>query len=241
MDVSRTLRTMHGLLVTVGVACIIAAVIGGGLKAFGIEFPALTSAARQVMLGVLGVCFIAIGSDGGATAGAVNEASTTAMPVATTAEVGADTAPSPSIGSPPAAGTVPVSTSLPSAERGGEVVPVPDQFGAIRGRWASDDSVETMHHAVLFVTDSGGTAYGQIEYGTGGGNRVAERLTLERISDTQFRLVGSSYWYITAADTTHGFSLDTLTLTLSADGRYLRGVSVDANGLGAAFLMSRMD
>lgn len=42
-------------LLTTGLACIIVAVVGGGLKAFGIELPALTSRSRQVLLGTLGV------------------------------------------------------------------------------------------------------------------------------------------------------------------------------------------
>ncbi|OPY74532.1 MAG: hypothetical protein A4E65_03807 [Syntrophorhabdus sp. PtaU1.Bin153] len=45
-----------------GIACLIAAVVGGGLKAFGIEVPALKSLVRQIVLGVLGVILIVIGA-----------------------------------------------------------------------------------------------------------------------------------------------------------------------------------
>jgi hypothetical protein len=44
-----------------GIACLIAAVVGGGLKAFGIEVPALKSLVRQVVLGVLGAVLIVVG------------------------------------------------------------------------------------------------------------------------------------------------------------------------------------
>lgn len=43
-----------------GLACIIGAVVGGGLKAFGIEIPALGSLIRQLILGVLGVILIVV-------------------------------------------------------------------------------------------------------------------------------------------------------------------------------------
>lgn len=43
-----------------GLACIIGAVVGGGLKAFGVEIPALGSLIRQVILGVLGVVLILV-------------------------------------------------------------------------------------------------------------------------------------------------------------------------------------
>lgn len=46
---------MDTTLVGAGLACIIAAIIGGGLKAFGIEFPALRSVRRQGLLGVTGL------------------------------------------------------------------------------------------------------------------------------------------------------------------------------------------
>ena len=42
-------------LVLIGLACIIAAIVGGGLKLAGIEIPLLTSVRRQALLGGLGV------------------------------------------------------------------------------------------------------------------------------------------------------------------------------------------
>lgn len=47
--------------ITAGLACLIAAVIGGGLKAFGIEIPALQSGRRQLGLGVLGAVLVYVG------------------------------------------------------------------------------------------------------------------------------------------------------------------------------------
>jgi hypothetical protein len=41
---------MTTTLLTAGLVCLIAAIIGGGLKAFGIEMPILQSARRQVVL-----------------------------------------------------------------------------------------------------------------------------------------------------------------------------------------------
>jgi len=42
-------------LLGVGVGCIIAAIIGGGLKAFGMEIPLFNSIKRQALLGVFGL------------------------------------------------------------------------------------------------------------------------------------------------------------------------------------------
>jgi hypothetical protein len=49
---------MTNTLLTAGLVCIIAAVIGGGLKAFGIEIPALQSTTRQILLGTLGLILL---------------------------------------------------------------------------------------------------------------------------------------------------------------------------------------
>jgi hypothetical protein len=52
---------MESTLLTAGLACLIAAVIGGGLKAFGVEIPVLTTWQRQLALFVLGLvlCLVA--------------------------------------------------------------------------------------------------------------------------------------------------------------------------------------
>jgi len=46
---------MESTLLTAGLACLIAAVVGGGLKAFGIEIPLLATWGRQVGLFTLGL------------------------------------------------------------------------------------------------------------------------------------------------------------------------------------------
>lgn len=52
---------MEGTLLGAGVACVIGAIVGGGLKAFGIELPVLKSVARQAMLAALGACLVLAG------------------------------------------------------------------------------------------------------------------------------------------------------------------------------------
>jgi hypothetical protein len=49
--------------VIAGVVCIIASIVGGGLKAFGVEMPLLNSAPRQIILGIVGIIFIFFGLD----------------------------------------------------------------------------------------------------------------------------------------------------------------------------------
>src|SRR3954470_9687480 len=43
-----------------GLACLIAALVGGGLNAFGIEIPVLESVFHQIALGILGLILIAV-------------------------------------------------------------------------------------------------------------------------------------------------------------------------------------
>jgi hypothetical protein len=50
---------MNPVLLSAGVACVIAAVVGGGLKAFDIEVPVVSSLRRQVLLFVIGLGFLA--------------------------------------------------------------------------------------------------------------------------------------------------------------------------------------
>jgi len=50
---------MNAVLVSAGVACVIAAVVGGGLKAFDIDLPVITSLRRQALLFVVGLGFLA--------------------------------------------------------------------------------------------------------------------------------------------------------------------------------------
>lgn len=48
-------------LLGAGIACVAAAIIGGGLKAFGMEIPALNSIVRQLLLAAFGVFLALIG------------------------------------------------------------------------------------------------------------------------------------------------------------------------------------
>jgi hypothetical protein len=52
---------MRMTLLTTGLACFVAAIVGGGLKAFGIEIPVIPSAKRQCLLAGVGV-FLVVGS-----------------------------------------------------------------------------------------------------------------------------------------------------------------------------------
>lgn len=52
---------MDNPFVVAGLACLIAAIVGGGLKAFGIEVPLLKSLTRQVVLGILGALLLVFG------------------------------------------------------------------------------------------------------------------------------------------------------------------------------------
>jgi hypothetical protein len=54
---------MNQAFITAGIVCIIAAIIGGGLKAFAIEMPLVNSIGRQVILGVVGIIFLLLGID----------------------------------------------------------------------------------------------------------------------------------------------------------------------------------
>lgn len=55
------LVALANLLVKAGIACVVAAIVGGGLKFVGIEIPVLKSQRRQIALGVLGVGLAATG------------------------------------------------------------------------------------------------------------------------------------------------------------------------------------
>jgi hypothetical protein len=50
---------MNNVLLGAGAACVIAAIAGGGAKAFGVEIPVLRSVRRQVVLGIVGIGFLA--------------------------------------------------------------------------------------------------------------------------------------------------------------------------------------
>ena len=50
---------MNTVLLSAGVACVIAAVVGGGLKAFNVDVPVISSLLRQGLLFVVGLGFLA--------------------------------------------------------------------------------------------------------------------------------------------------------------------------------------
>ncbi len=52
---------METTLLTTGLVCLIAAIIGGGLKAFGLELPLVNSIPRQILLGGLGLVLVFAG------------------------------------------------------------------------------------------------------------------------------------------------------------------------------------
>jgi len=52
---------LDNVLITAGIACLIAAIVGGGLKAFAIEIPLLASVRRQLLLGLLGALLLGLG------------------------------------------------------------------------------------------------------------------------------------------------------------------------------------
>ncbi len=49
---------MDTTLLLLGIACIVAAIVGGGLKAVGFEFPPLKSLSRQIVLALLGLVLV---------------------------------------------------------------------------------------------------------------------------------------------------------------------------------------
>jgi hypothetical protein len=51
---------MRTTLITLGIVCILAAIVGGGLKALGIELPKLDSKSRQWLLAGFGVVLLIV-------------------------------------------------------------------------------------------------------------------------------------------------------------------------------------
>lgn len=49
---------MDSTLLGAGLACMVAAIVGGGMKAFGLEIPLVSSTKRQLMLGLLGLALL---------------------------------------------------------------------------------------------------------------------------------------------------------------------------------------
>lgn len=55
---------MNDTLVILGVICVIAAVVGGGLSALGVQLPPILSVRRQVVLGLVGIGLVILGKWG---------------------------------------------------------------------------------------------------------------------------------------------------------------------------------
>lgn len=52
---------MQATLITAGIACVVAAIVGGGLTAYGIKVPGVESVPRQLLLGMFGLVLGALG------------------------------------------------------------------------------------------------------------------------------------------------------------------------------------
>lgn len=74
---------MSETLIVIGLACVIGAAVGGGLKLKGVEIPVISSLPRQALLAGIGVAVIvgafAFGREG-ATNGAPTDSRTTGPP-----------------------------------------------------------------------------------------------------------------------------------------------------------------
>jgi hypothetical protein len=68
------------MLLSIGIACVLASIVGGGVKGLGFEFPPLQSTRRQVLLGCLGIVFIVLSQAGSFRAGPAAD-TTSAPPV----------------------------------------------------------------------------------------------------------------------------------------------------------------
>jgi len=86
--------SVQNTLLLAGLACLIAAIVGGGLRAFGIEIPLLASIPRQLVLGTLGVVLMLIAAtsarrppvdNGGASTSSTTSAASGTSETATTA------------------------------------------------------------------------------------------------------------------------------------------------------------
>jgi len=116
---------MVNILVSAGVACLMAAVIGGGLKAFSIEVPLLAALHRQVLLAVLGLGLLgaAIWINGDSED---HDAPAAGVPPSQASPVSAETGEP-----PPAEGHPSVSTASPARAAPGELckpfIPASDQ------------------------------------------------------------------------------------------------------------------
>ncbi len=75
-------------MLAIGIACLVAAVVGGGVKLAGGEFPVVSSIPRQVLLGAVGMGAITISLVPGLVAGSPPPTTTTTTTTTTTEAVG---------------------------------------------------------------------------------------------------------------------------------------------------------
>jgi hypothetical protein len=138
-------------LFLVGIGCIIAAIVGGGLKAFGVEFGPLASVTRQALLFALGVVLVVgayilppLPPNNGGSDGATPSPQPTAS------------APTPSL--PATAGSTEGPTPTPTAPP--TPAPTPRPLSAreqIAGTWHLDRWVEAAGPITLYIDLSDGT------------------------------------------------------------------------------------
>src|SRR5438093_1354839 len=55
LNADRTGDTMNPTLLIIAVVCIAAAIIGGGMRAMGVDVPVISSVSRQILLGIFGI------------------------------------------------------------------------------------------------------------------------------------------------------------------------------------------
>ena len=117
---------METTLITAGIACIVAAIVGGGLKAFSIEIHVLESGRRQAALGVFGAILLAAGFGWSALSRAAgpeptappSAATASARPPAPAASASAATAECSAawFADPPPARVIPIESGTAAAE-----------------------------------------------------------------------------------------------------------------------------
>lgn len=91
---------MNGQLVTIGIVCIVAALVGGGLKLAGFEIPGITSRTVQILVGLVGAGAVYLGIYGDSLGGKATTGDDPTSPTAT-ADSGPSTTAQPG-GGPPA-------------------------------------------------------------------------------------------------------------------------------------------
>jgi hypothetical protein len=118
---------METTLLTAGLACLIASIIGGGLKAFSIEIPVLTTWPRQIVLFALGLVLCLIAFAMRPLPPGMHGPSTT----------GPTTSPLPTAKSPPLPAPSPLQPVC------GTVIPAPTDGRFLAFRWSKVENAST--------------------------------------------------------------------------------------------------